>query len=247
MYLKYHHFIVIILCVILIVSETNATSYAVDAGDPHGVQAVSAWSCAKASGFTRAIIECYSEYCSQGGGVSSSCLGNYKNAVAAGYKYIDLYFYPCTGAAYNCKSPQTQVNELVTFVNQNKMLVQTIWIDFENDTTTCTKSWSQDTASNLALAKQFTNAAKTTLWNWGIYSTNYEWTKLFGSAQAVVDSSFKIWYADFQNPSQPNYDDWNSLAFGGFSTPSGKQYADSGSNCGIYDLSIFTYSTGAQE
>ncbi|RIB15302.1 Glycoside Hydrolase Family 25 protein [Gigaspora rosea] len=188
---------------LLIVPKTNAISYAVDAGDPPGIQMASSWSCAKSEGFNRAIIQCYSEYCAQGGGISSTCLGNYQNAIAAGYKYIDLYFFPCTGVAYN---------------------LQTIWIDFEIDNTlSCSQNWSQDKASNLALAKQFTEAAKATSLNWGIYSTYGQWITLFGDAQAVVDSSFKIWYANYQTPPQPNYDDWNSSAFGGFITPSGKK------------------------
>ncbi|CAG8771410.1 36540_t:CDS:2, partial [Gigaspora margarita] len=232
----------------LIVPKTNAISYAVDAGDPPGIQMASSWSCAKSEGFNRAIIQCYSEYCAQGGGISSTCLGNYQNAINAGYKYIDLYFFPCTGVAYNCKSPQTQVNDLVTFVNQNKMLVQTIWIDFEIDNTlSCSQNWSQDKESNLALAKQFTEAAKATSLNWGIYSTYGQWITLFGDAQAVVDSSFKIWYANYETPPQQNYDDWNSTAFGGFITPSGKQYTEYNGQCGTYDLNIFTFSTGAPE
>ncbi|CAG8671678.1 170_t:CDS:2, partial [Acaulospora morrowiae] len=186
------------------------------------------------------------EGCNVHGSIAPSCYGNYKNALAAGYKYIDLYFFPCTGSTYNCKSPQTQINELVDFVNQNNMLVQTIWIDFEKDTTTCTKSWDGTASSNLALAKQFTDAAKATKWNWGIYSSQGEWETLFGSAGAVVDSRFKVWYAHPQNPLQPNYDDWKDMAFGGFSAPSGKQYGGGSGQCGSFDLNIFTYSTGAQ-
>ncbi|CAG8831110.1 30208_t:CDS:1, partial [Gigaspora margarita] len=79
---------------------------------------------------------------------------------------LTFIFFPCTGAAYNCKPPQTQINELVDFINKNKVLVQTIWIDFEIDKTTWINNWSKDPASNLALAKQFTEAAKATSLNY---------------------------------------------------------------------------------
>ncbi|CAG8776538.1 29967_t:CDS:2, partial [Racocetra persica] len=156
---------------------------------------------------------------SPGGSVSPSCLSNYNNALAAGYKYIDLYFFPCTGYT-SCKSPTTQINELVSFVNSNHMLVQTIWLDFEKSSD-CTSNWNLGATGNIALAKKFTEAAKTTGLNWGIYSSNGNWKTLFGTASAVVDSSFKVWYASYDN--QDNYNDWSSrMAFGGFVSPSGK-------------------------
>ncbi|KAF0419848.1 glycoside hydrolase family 25 protein [Gigaspora margarita] len=125
------------------------------------------------------------------------------------------------------------------------MLVQTIWLDFEKSSA-CNSSWSLGSAGNIALAKQFTEAVKTTGLNWGIYSSNRNWNDLFGSTNAVVDNSFKVWYANFDN--QDNYNDWSSgMAFGGFVSPSGKQYAQGSGNCGSFDLSIFTYSTGAPQ
>lgn len=208
---------------------------AVDASYP---QTVENWACNKNQGSNRAIIQCYEAQCTTtGGGVRDSCMGNYQNAIAAGYQYVDLYFQPCTGSAYNCKPPSAQINEMVSYVKTNNMNIHQLWLDLEQDAI-CTSSWNGGPDANVALAQEFAGAAKDSGMNWGIYSTAGIWTTLFGATTAVVDPTLDLWYANYDNT--PTMNDYATAPFGGWTTAVGKQYAENVVACGSFDLNVFS-------
>lgn len=123
--------------------------------DVSALTSTSSFSCAKNLGYDHVIARCYMEAYgnnpvkptsnskedgneitkkgyTQGGKVDPNCYSNYKNAKAAGFTSVDIYMFPCTGRS-TCKSPATQVQEIVDYVGAHKMIVGTLWLDVEVD------------------------------------------------------------------------------------------------------------------
>lgn len=185
-------------------------------------------------GFTRAVIRGFEEACSVGGQVDPNFLASYKNARAAGYTKIDTYWFPCTGTGNSCKSYAEQIADLGATFSANSMVIDTIWIDMETDSS-C-GAWNYGTSGNLAQAKDMVAAMEAAGYTFGIYSSPGEWSTLFGSYSAVVDSSARLWFA--------TYDDNDSsltmgTPFGGWTSAFGKQYTDVSAS-GDFDLNIFS-------
>ncbi|CAO3633379.1 unnamed protein product [Cunninghamella blakesleeana] len=183
-------------------------------------------------GFTKLVIRGYQEACSSGGRVDPNFVTNYKNAVAAGYKDIDTYWFPCTGSGNSCKSFSAQLKELGTTFNNNKLNIGRIWVDIETDPT-C-GAWNYGTAGNLKQAKALIAAIKASGYNFGIYSSPGVWSTIFGSYGVVVDNTVPLWFA--------TYDGVQSLTlkqpFGGWTKAVGKQYTDKSAS-GLFDLNVF--------
>jgi len=104
-----------------------------------------------------------------GGRIDPDFITSYNEIRDSGITNIDGYFFPCTGYTHNCKSPQTQVNEIVTFLKANKILVKRLWLDLEppNPGSRC-KGWDYGAKNNTVLAKEFVAAIKATGLKWGV-------------------------------------------------------------------------------
>lgn len=148
-------------------------------------------------GFTKAISRGYFEACDSGGLVDPNFASSYKNAVAAGYKDIDTYMFPCTGTTHKCKSYADQIKGLLDAISADKMTIGTIWIDIETDKV-C-NPWDYGTAGNLAEAKKLVAAVRATKRKFGIYSSPGEWEKVFGSKGVEVAKDVPLWFATFDN------------------------------------------------
>ncbi|KIJ31414.1 glycoside hydrolase family 25 protein, partial [Sphaerobolus stellatus SS14] len=160
----------------------------VSAVDSSTLVSTATYTKAKGEGFTKAIIRGYEEACGIGGEVDPNFVASYKNARAAGYTDIDMYWFPCNGSGNKCKSYATQVEEIGATFSANSMKIGTIWIDLEKDAAIC-NNWNYGTAGNLAQAKSLIAAIKASGFNFGIYSSPGEWSTLFGSTSVVLDSS----------------------------------------------------------
>ncbi|KAL0078818.1 glycoside hydrolase family 25 protein [Phycomyces blakesleeanus] len=193
--------------------------------DVSALTSTASYTCIKNLGYDYAIIRCYTEAYGNnpGGKVDSNCYQNYLNAKAAGISKIDIYMFPCTGRS-TCKSAATQVNELVSYVGTNKMIVGRLWFDVEIDS--AANNWPSTTTSRTTLAA-FHSAWSATGWKWGIYASYYQWQTITGSASYVLDSSLPLWY--------PHYDEVLAFSdftpFGGWTTPTLKQYAGDQTFC----------------
>jgi len=98
-----------------------------------------------------------------------------------------------------------------------------IWLDIEyNPSSGC--SWASYTASeNCQYAQQLASTGKANGATIGVYSSQYEWETVMGSAGACTDlTSYPLWYAHYDN--DPSFSDYPSYAFGGWKTPAMKQY-----------------------
>jgi GH25 family lysozyme M1 (1,4-beta-N-acetylmuramidase) len=192
---------------------------------------------AKSEGFTKVVIRGFEEACGVGGEVDPNFVTNYNNARKAGITNIDTYWFPCTGAAYKCKSFETQIAELGATFKAHDMKIGRIWIDFEVDTTACIHNWDYGHSGNLAEARKLIDAAKASGYVFGIYSSPGEWFDIFGSYGVIVDNLLPLWFATYD-------DDDSSLVlktkFGGWKTAFGKQYTDHSAS-GLFDLDIFSH------
>jgi len=98
-----------------------------------------------------------------------------------------------------------------------------IWLDIEyNPSPGC--SWaSYSASSNCQYAEELASAGKSNGATIGVYSSQYEWSTVMGSASACTSlTSYPLWYAHYDD--SPSFSDYSSYAFGGWKTPAMKQY-----------------------
>lgn len=108
----------------------------------------------------------------------------------------------------------------------------TIWLDIEtNPSTGC--SWSlKSAAENCDFVQELVSAIKKRGRAVGIYASAYMWTQILGAkdaCQKFVD--IPLWYPHYD--SQASFADWESSKFGGWSTPTIKQYNGDSVVCGF--------------
>jgi hypothetical protein len=182
-----------LLTILTIFFVTIPSVFAVTAIDSAmTVVSLESYKCVKNFGYERVIIRGYFEsYCGNpGGDIDNSFVQSYTNAINAGFTYIDVYMFPCTGIPqccgtnpapkcvatnFACKTPQEQVNQLVQMINNTKInggqdiIVQTVWLDVETDPVS--NNWPSDNiALNQKTLQDFKFALDGTMWNWGIYA-----------------------------------------------------------------------------
>lgn len=119
---------------ILLLSALVASSYGlIYAVDSSQLVSEAIYARAHGEGFTKAIIRGYEEACGVGGEVDPNFVPSYRNARAAGYTDIDMYWFPCNGVNHKCKPYGTQLDEIAETFRANSMDIGTIWIDLEKD------------------------------------------------------------------------------------------------------------------
>ncbi|KAJ3491333.1 hypothetical protein NLG97_g5611 [Lecanicillium saksenae] len=184
-------------------------------------------------GFTRAIFRGYQEACSQGGRVDPTFLPSYKNAVAAGYKDFDAYFFPCTGKDNKCKAYDAQIGELVKAIDGNKMNIRRIWVDIETDKV-C-NPFNYGAEGNIAEAKKLIQAVRNTKRDFGIYTSPTQWENIFGSKTVELAKDVPLWFAKFDNVETLDL----KTPFGGWTKADAKQYTDQSASK-KFDLNVFS-------
>ncbi|KAF9920066.1 hypothetical protein FBU30_010201 [Linnemannia zychae] len=217
------------LALVLFIGVAHGLVYGVDSST---LVSVATYQKAKSQGFTKAVIRGYQEACGSGGRVDPNFVPTYKNARAAGYTDIDMYWFPCTGANNSCKSFATQISEISATFNANSMRIGTIWIDIERDS--ICNNWNYGTTGNYNKAKELINAIKASGFNYGIYSSPGDWSGIFGSRSVVIDSSAPLWFATWNNVQTLTL----GTPFGGWTTAVGHQYTDQSAS-GQFDLNVF--------
>ncbi|KAI8138492.1 glycoside hydrolase superfamily [Fennellomyces sp. T-0311] len=185
--------------------------------DTFDLQPDASFECAHNQGYEGAAIGCYEE-----GESLSHCPRNYFQARSRGFKDVDLSLRPCAHRA--CKSPEAQVTEFTTFANRNKMGYRYLWLHVEDG-----NWWSP--GGNRRTLEDFKAAldaaSETTLWKWGIKTSQAEWKMITGSTDWVLDGNVPLWYSNYDG--SPSFEDFTP--FGGWTTPFSKQYAKDSSFC----------------
>ncbi|KAF8322107.1 glycoside hydrolase [Clavulina sp. PMI_390] len=218
---------------LLAASYVTGTSALVSAVDSSSLVSTSTFTTAKSEGFTKAIIRGYEEACSVGGEVDPNFVSTYNNARAAGITNIDTYWFPCTGSGNSCKSFATQIAELGAVFNAHSMQIGTIWVDIEQDS--ICNPWNYGASGNLSQAKSMVAAMKASGYKFGIYSSPGEWSNIFGSYGVVLDTSYSLWFADYNNEENLTI----PTKFGGWTSAVGHQYTDVSAS-GQFDLNVFS-------
>eukprot|EP01084_Bolivina_argentea_P022327 41489_1 len=154
-----------------------------------------------------------------------------KNSHASGIKYNDVYLFPCTGM-----SATQQVNEMISNLTYYGVAYGDIWLDLEqNPKASC--DWAQFNATyNCNFIAELGNAIKAKGKTPGIYSTHWEWCNIIfpGQCDACKSvSDIQLWYADWDGAT--NFNDYSNLPFGGWTSPTIKQYDDKCSYCANVD------------
>ncbi|KAK3191066.1 hypothetical protein K4F52_003016 [Lecanicillium sp. MT-2017a] len=217
----------------LFLSLTSLSTALIHGVDSSAAVPVDTFKKALGQGFVKAIPRGYFEACNSGGLVDPNFASSYKNAVAAGYKDIDTYMFPCTGTTNKCKPYAEQIKGLLDAIAADKMNIGTIWVDIESDDKVC-HAWDYGAKGNLAEAKKLIEAVRATKRKFGIYSSPGEWEKVFGSRDVEVDKSVPLWFATFDNVETLDM----KTPFGGWTKAAGKQYTDKSAS-GKFDLNVF--------
>ncbi|CUI15047.1 glycoside hydrolase, putative [Bodo saltans] len=217
-------------------------------GDVCTYSSSSAWSCAVNAGWSFMIVRSYQSY----GAADPNALPTIQAAKAGGVSVTDVYHFPC---AFGVSASQ-QVSDDLNGVGSGNF--GTMWFDIEtnpssgcgwfngvgsgnfgtmwfhietNPSSGC--GWSSDTSSNCNFLSELISAGSSLGVSMGVYSSTYMWSSIMGSScTAGADSGLPLWYAHYDN--SPSFGDFSS--FGGWSSPTMKQYSDDssiGSGCGI--------------
>jgi GH25 family lysozyme M1 (1,4-beta-N-acetylmuramidase) len=186
-------------------------------GDISDAVSQSTFSCAVQNGWSYTIVRSYCSY----GGVDSNAPANLQAASAAGLT-TDVYHFPC---AFGVSASQQVSDDY----NQVKGQFGTMWFDIEtNPSSGC--GWQGDTSSNCNFLGQMISAAQSLGISAGIYSSSYMWSSIMGSSCTVgADNGVPLWYAHYDN--NPSFSDFSG--FGGWTSPTMKQYWDSVGYCGL--------------
>jgi hypothetical protein len=197
------------------------------------------YTCMKNLGYEHSIIRAYHSY----GAIDTVAADNIHLSNLAGLS-TDVYMFPCRG-----KNATLQVTELIDYLDSLMKIpgtasryeyqTGTIWLDIEtNPSSGCT--WNQGTGdSNCLFVKEIITAIEAKGRAVGIYATAYMWNQIMGSKDTCdIFSKYPLWYAHYDG--KENFDDWPTSKFGGWTTPTIKQFAGSAAVCGFdVDLSYY--------
>ena len=204
----------------LFVLGLASTASAANGGDVSTYADSSAWSCTVTGGWTFMIVRSYCSY----GAPDPNALPTIQQAKAGGISITDVYHFPCAGS-----DAAQQVKDDVNAVGSGNF--GTLWFDIEtNPSSGC--GWA-DPATNCNFLQAMITAGQGLGITMGVYASSYMWSSIMGDSCTVgSDNGLALWYAHYDG--SRSFSDFSP--FGGWQTPSMKQYSDDsqiGSNCGI--------------
>ncbi|RCN34233.1 hypothetical protein ANCCAN_19922, partial [Ancylostoma caninum] len=191
-------------------------------------------------------------YCAQLSAYSTAGQGQFdwhapisiQNANAAGLK-TEVYMRP---QPRSTKTGAQQFDEMYGGLRNANINIKTIWIQVTSPT-----NWYSNTSYNLNFINGIlTRASQYNLYI-GIYTSGYDWNIITAGGEA---ENIMLWYWYYygdgpNNESPANFNDY--IPFGGWATPSAKQFGHAESVCGvtanrdIYSLTIPARSAGMDE
>jgi len=170
------------------------------------------WNCLKQNGYTYAIVRAWRST----GSPDPDAAASIKAANEAGVA-TDVYFFP----DYAEGNPTGQVQQAHSFLTSNSIKYGTMWIDIEQP-----PDWG-NCAENYNFLSNLTSEAKSLGMSIGIYVSANFWSSMLCNSKDF--GNLQLWYADWDN--QPNFNNFQS--FGGWSSPTMKQYMGNGQSCGV--------------
>ncbi|KAG9397009.1 Glycoside hydrolase family 25 [Carpediemonas membranifera] len=181
-----------------------------------GTPSVTDLRCLKSNGFEFAIIQAQRS----NGGFNDHIGPAVRNAQAAGFKYIDFYFFPSKAhsASSQVRNTVAKLKAAGLYHSQHQM-----WIDIENHAL-----FFSSCSENVKFIKEIVKELET-YWpgKVGMYTSEAQWSPIACNSKDF--SHMQLWW--------PRYDGVGSLthnwrSFGGWSRPAIKQYRGTTSICG---------------
>ncbi|KAL4476535.1 hypothetical protein ABPG74_010268 [Tetrahymena malaccensis] len=182
-------------------------------------QPFSNFQCLKNNGVQFVIARGYMSY----GAVDTSNIATLQSAKSVGL-ITDIYHFPCVGKVSAASQAQATINAYGS-------LYGTVWIDVEtNPSSGC--GWTSNINTNCQFLKDIVSAYQSHGKLVGIYSSQYQWTTIFGAAgNCPYFTNLPIWYAHYDGSA--SFSDWSRYSFGGWSKPAIKQYIGDTTMCGL--------------
>jgi len=206
----------------------NSTESGLRGVDYSELVSIDSHSCLLQNGYSFVIPRGYRSI----GELDENVCQNLINAQSAGFDTREVYIFPCPTCS---SSAQTQMDTLVSHLKSTCPDAWTgrIWLDIEG-----AEYWTGSYSSNQAFYESLVDACLSTGYRCGVYSSQYQWSSLFGSTSYCYgDNSkgdFPVWYSHYDY--DPSFDDYYSkYSFGcwlDFSlNPLAKQYSGTTSVC----------------
>jgi len=151
----------------------------------------------------------------------------------AGIVDAGVYLFPCSFGA----DPAYQIKAMLGNLSAAGAQFNRVWLDIEtNPDPAC--AWKADKAANCAWLKSLIAAVNATGVPLGVYTSIHEYeTWMSDTPQGCVlnpggaSTSIPLWYPHYESPPNPSFSDFKP--FGGWTTPTIKQFFDSTSGTGI--------------
>jgi hypothetical protein len=173
--------------------------------------------------YTFGIIRGYHSF----GAFDTDLVATAANFRAAGLPAVASYMFPCP-----TKDAAAQVADFLDQIASNKVQLNSLWLDIEQDPSTGCGWSTTDFAANCQFMKDLASALNAKgVKNWGTYSTAWEWSTLFNNqCDDTLWSSRPLWYA---NPDlAQNFSDYKPFS-SWTGQPFMKQYDWNDSPCGV--------------
>lgn len=151
------------------------------------------------------------------GSVDSAAAGTVAAAKAAGINEIHTYHFPDVR-----QDPVTQVKTCLAYLAQNDIAPTRYWLDIEEF------AWPSNVTANVDFIQAMATTASAGGMGVGVYSGKRSWVPITGDSHVLGD--LPLWYAHYQQPPDPSFDDF--VPYGGWKTPSYKQYMGDATWCG---------------
>ncbi|EYC00598.1 hypothetical protein Y032_0114g431 [Ancylostoma ceylanicum] len=201
------------------VSKSATVSYAVDLSAP---APTSTFQCIRQSSYGYAFLRAYSP--AGQGQLDPNACNNIKNAYAAGLN-TEAYMTPVPKSS---KTGAQQFDEMYGGLRNCFISVLSIWIQV-----TSPVNWHASTAKNVDFINSILTRARQYGIDVAVYTNVYEWNQITGGATIT---NVQLWYwnaygAGATKESPADYDDFRS--FGGWTTPSAKQFGQVEFVCGV--------------
>ena len=191
-----------------------AVGYATIGGDVSDYTDYDTFACFKEHGWSFVIVRSYKSY----GAIDTNAPKTLAAAKAAGITYRDVYHFPCMGkisAAQQIADNHRQV------AGQYGMM----WIDVEtNPSSGC--GFSGNPEENCNFIRGLLQAGSSLGIKMGVYASKWMWNSIAGSG-CTAGSRYPLWYPHYDG--SRSFSDWS--AFGGWTKPSIKQYAETVPYC----------------
>lgn len=209
------------------VSAANGPVFGVDVSTP---VTLSAAQCMRKSNITYGIARAWESV----GRFDASSLTTAQSWWDAGFEAVDFYVFPCSFS-----DPVAQVTQLMGNLTGNARFGR-IWLDVEtNIDPRCAWSSTNKTANCEYLRSLVDAVIEHAGVPVGVYSSLHMWTLWMADASAPdacdvhpsgpAGADFPLWYPHYDK--NPSFSDFTP--FGGWTTPSMKQYWDTNNLCGF--------------